>query len=347
MHVEMPGELRDRASSLNFDSTISRKLVHRNYIDHVLVTDLGQIADDHFLCAGRLPQMHGFFNEECKTPCCNLLAVSEIARQACIALSHRYLEVPAGTAQIVRQATGSMEDRCLTHARNPREADFLVEIRLTDRQYRRSGELTALTAEYFGYSDFCRVFHGSGDWMFVSRKMYRRLRQASAEPVGGEELASERQRLIEPRNVGRHLPDHVVIAPTVALNGGDAYSTELIADPKHPFFFEHEIDHVSGMLLLEGCNQFALAMATELYGYPPRQTAFESYSAKFYRFAGLQSPVHLQASIKGRPEAAGDRCRAAFEVVASQDGEVLADIDVGVAPIEQEESQPPVQVAAG
>jgi len=331
---ELPESLRERASSMNFDSTISRKLVHRNYIDHVLVTDVQTITKDHFLCAARLPQMHGFFNEQWKTPCCSLLAITEIARQACIALSHEHLDIPAGTAQIVRHAGGLMEAFDAPAVRRPRSADFIMEITFSNHQYRRGGGLTALNAEYSGYSQLVRVFHGSGEWMFVPRKMYERLRYRAAPPVLGSEASGMGGKLSSPEAVGRLSADHVVITTPVSINGGSAFAADLVADPTHPFFFEHELDHVSGMLLLEGCKQLAVNAAAELCGYAPMETAFQCYSATFFRFAGLEVPVRLQASIKPAAEVAPHGPGVVFAITASQDEVVLATIEVGVAPRE-------------
>ena len=53
--------------------------------------------------------------------------------------------------------------------------------------------------------------------------------------------------------------DNIVIA-VPAFNGDrTTFTTSLLIDATHPYFFDHPCDHVPGMLLLEGCVQLAQA----------------------------------------------------------------------------------------
>ena len=50
---ELPEDLRPHAASLSFDTTVSRRLVHRAFIDHVLVTDILRLDERRFLMWGK------------------------------------------------------------------------------------------------------------------------------------------------------------------------------------------------------------------------------------------------------------------------------------------------------
>jgi len=336
-------ELRAAASNLNFDSTISRELVHRRFIDHVFVTDLTLIGDDHFLCAGRLPQMHGYFNEECSAPCCSIFAVSEITRQACIAISHRYLDVPDGYSQIIRSAGGVMDDSCDLYAPGKRSAEFLIRVRISNQHYRRTGELIGLTATYTGYSELQPLFHGSGDWMLVPKKMYKRLRHQVREPLSAASAAESGRRRTDPSSVGRRSRRHVVISQPKPGADGASYHADLIANPEHPYFFEHEVDHVPGMMLLEGCNQFAIGVTTALSGFAPCDVQLKRYEMRFFRFAGLEAPVQLEAPIERVVNLRSERRSVLLQITVSQEGVVLAEFDLTMVtqkPVERWESEP-------
>ncbi|MFQ5527230.1 MAG: AfsA-related hotdog domain-containing protein [Thermoanaerobaculia bacterium] len=306
--------------------------MHRNYIDHVLITDVARLDDDYFLCAGRLPQLHGYFNEVRQTPCCNVFSASEIARQASLAISHRYLEIPEGFAQIMHSARGRMEDAWDDRTVAPRSPEFLLEVRLIDRRYRKTGELIGVNADYTGYSDFSKVYRSHGEWTLVPKKLYQRLRHQASDSISQDQAEAMRSQAIEPSSVGRKTTENVFISNPTAESHG--YSTYLITDSAHPYFFEHEIDHVPGMLLLEGCYQFAVAVSGAVDVRSPEDLTLQRYTMCFHRFAGLGAPVRL-AAIPGSLEriSNGNEVRV-FEITASQDEVTIAEFQLvlGIKP---------------
>ncbi|WP_323073340.1 AfsA-related hotdog domain-containing protein [Mycetohabitans endofungorum] len=46
-----------------------------------------------------------------------------------------------------------------------------------------------------------------------------------------------------------------------AGDGQDRFVAPLIIEPDHPFFFEHEIDHVPGLMLVEATRQACTAVS--------------------------------------------------------------------------------------
>src|SRR5215213_4746300 len=81
------------ANTLSREQTIPRAWVHKRSLDNVLLTEVRACAGDEFICAGRLPTAHCFFNDIGRTPHNDILFYTEIGRQASLAVSHAFLDV--------------------------------------------------------------------------------------------------------------------------------------------------------------------------------------------------------------------------------------------------------------
>ncbi len=92
----------------------------------------------------------------------------------------------------------------------------------------------------------------------------------------------------------------------------------LIVDQDHPFFFDHPLDHVPGLLLLEGASQLGHAICNS-------HTYIHRLTATFDRFALLNAPVELTATI------GVDDHGTLVEVEISQDGIHRARVEVVLA----------------
>jgi hypothetical protein len=326
----MHEELRLRARDINFDSTISRQLVHRNFIDHVLVTDVVRMQDDRFLCGARLPQSHIYFNEIAGN-CSGILLGTEMMRQSSIALSHKFLGVSPSFSYILQHVTNVVErlgPRTITREL----CNVILDIQLTDRTYRRSGELTGLVADIQIYSGDQRVMRGGGEFMFVPKKMYERLRRSGGNGHAGGNGSDIHPIPIAPEQVGRRELQNVVIT-SVTQREPDLFEAHVVVDPEHPYFFEHKLDHVSGMLLLEACNQVGIAATARWFGFVPREIVFKSFDAHFHEFAALGELVKVTARVLEHAAAPFDGCALTLDVHFTQNGHPLAECRVGMAAV--------------
>ncbi|MFN0104692.1 MAG: beta-ketoacyl synthase N-terminal-like domain-containing protein [Bryobacteraceae bacterium] len=112
----------------------------------------------------------------------------------------------------------------------------------------------------------------------------------------------------DPRNI-------VLGTPRVGPEGEMAAA--LLVDENHPYFFDHPLDHVPGILMLEGILQLAeLNMGAGEY--------LQSIDLKFRKFCEKDRPAEMRA----RPS--GPR---ASTIEVEQDGAVLATCGVETAPI--------------
>jgi hypothetical protein len=327
---ELPEDLRPHAARLSFDSTVSRQLVHRDFIDHVLVTDVLRLEEKRFICGARIPQSHSYFNEGGgHSVCTGILLGAEMGRQAGIAISHQFLGVSTASSYILRHMSCAMErpGPCLVTC--SKLANIVMEIRLRDCSYRRTGQLTGLIMECVSYQSGERMLHAAGEWIFVPQKVYQKLR--SQAPDGYESSGpQQRPERIDPGAVGRSRPENIVISPLSETAAG-VIETNLIVDPDHPYFFEHKLDHVSGMLLLEGCNQIGTVVAGNRCGWAPRDVIFKQFGARFHHFAELKTPVKLEARLKSAWRPPHGSCALAIDVEAKQGGIPLAQFSIGMA----------------
>jgi hypothetical protein len=80
-----------------------------------------------------------------------------------------------------------------------------------------------------------------------------------------------------------------------ALEKQNAFIANLYANPRHPYFFEHKLDHVPGLLLLEASRQVGVA-GFHLYGKVPTKgmgMMLTELAANFHNYVELYLPVNF------------------------------------------------------
>ncbi len=70
----------------------------------------------------------------------------------------------------------------------------------------------------------------------------------------------------------------------------DRFLAELLVDTSHPYFFEHAIDHVPGLMLIEAIRQAATAAMHLFYGVPlDAASIIDRIEITFERYAELDA----------------------------------------------------------
>ncbi|MCO5168137.1 MAG: hypothetical protein M9894_17480 [Planctomycetes bacterium] len=111
--------------------------------------------------------------------------------------------------------------------------------------------------------------------------------------------------------------DRLLDAVQEGPGGGVACRVRLV--PRHPFFFEHEVDHLPGLYLLEAGRQVALVAARRRVDLPARPaTAACAFRVRFDGFAEKEGPVVADAD--ARPAEAGE---VELDLAARQAGRAL------------------------
>ncbi len=79
----------------------------------------------------------------------------------------------------------------------------------------------------------------------------------------------------------------------------DDFIAQLYLDKEHDFFFEHPLDHVPGLMLIEAGRQLGTTVAHQAYDVPLGDTVFilNGMQVDFSTFAELDVPVFVNSSV--------------------------------------------------
>jgi hypothetical protein len=264
-------------------STVPRELVHRAAVAEVMLTGWQRLDDTSFRMTAQWPRGHSFF-----TPTegghHDPLIAAETIRQVGSLLAHAEFGVPFGHQFL-------MEDLALTvHPEQlligPAPADLELEVTCTAvRRGRRLGALRYTTTVLRGGR---RAASGRFSFTSITPAVYRRLRPERVFDPGHRPLALTAP--VAPQSVGRLSPSDVVLSPTAGPN-----VWQLRVDTRHPVLFDHQLDHVPGMLLLEAARQGATA------ALGARSILPLTMACDFRKYVELDLPCVIEAV----PESAG------------------------------------------
>ncbi|MEQ1569015.1 MAG: AfsA-related hotdog domain-containing protein [Myxococcota bacterium] len=99
-----------------------------------------------------------------------------------------------------------------------------------------------------------------------------------------------------------------VLLSRVDRTGPDTFDGVLVPDWDHPLFFEHPLDHVPSMMMVEACRQLGIAIAHLHLGVALGTVLITTrYEIGFTGFAEVDTdtPVVLHARVTGRVERRG------------------------------------------
>src|SRR5688572_20959961 len=151
------------AVELSFEQTVPRSLVHKRCIENVLLTEIKDCGDDKFICAGRIPSAHRFFNDAGRTPQKDILFYTELGRQASLAICHTFLGVGREGVFIFEQSQAWLAEAAWRSAIRPADS-VVTEIRIHQTDRRRDNAVSRVVAEHIMSIGAEQVFHGTGAW---------------------------------------------------------------------------------------------------------------------------------------------------------------------------------------
>ncbi|WP_405590764.1 ScbA/BarX family gamma-butyrolactone biosynthesis protein [Streptomyces sp. NBC_01092] len=286
-------------------ATVPRQLVHRASVAETFLTGMNRVAPDRFTVFAEWPRAHQLHVSPDRSAYEPLL-VAETVRQAGTLLAHTAYDVPLGHQFVLRELRISTRPERLAVGTTP--AEPVLHLTVTDVDHR--GARTAgfrYEADVRLDGERVATAHVAASW--TSAAVYRRLR-------GGRSAASVSPLPpppgLPPAVVDRALPTDVVLAP-----GGQPDRWRLRVDTGHAVFFDHPLDHVPGMLLLEATRQAVRARTAS-----DRRTPV-SFSALFHRYTELDLPAWIEAS--GAAGAHG----ADVQVVGQQGETTVFECEVG------------------
>ncbi len=282
---------------------VPQAYTHKANPAEVLLTGWCRTAPDTFTVRARWPRSHDFY--AIRHGLHDPLLLSETVRQTLPLLSHAAYQVPLGHQLLWERFQWDLEPGALRSEGRPAEVE--LRITCTDVRYRRqSAAAVVLTAE--AWREGCRLGGARTHFTIQNRAVYARLRGAYAD-IG---LANARALPVPspaPASVvARERAEDVVLSPA----GGDN-RWQLRADTSHPILFDHPVDHVPGMLLLEAARQAAHATAAS------RPTVVTGMETTFIRYAELDAPCWIDA----RPLSGGAAGPRRVLVTARQNDEEI------------------------
>lgn len=227
-----------------YQQTIPRHLVHRAAVSEVFITDVYAPTEHRFHVGAQWPRAHSFFGP--KTRLHDPLLLVETIRQATLAIAHQVFEVPQEVCFVLQDISFDISEQGLRVDDRPTN---LLLTAVPQDVIRRGSGIAGMTIEFDCVRDVERVGGGTIRWRCVSPQSYARLRGRwfGAQPVDAP-LPSP----VPPFLVGRYLDSDVVLCKSPLDN-----EWLLRVDPGHPVMFDHEVDHVPGMMIMEAARQAA------------------------------------------------------------------------------------------
>ncbi|WP_330263765.1 ScbA/BarX family gamma-butyrolactone biosynthesis protein [Streptomyces griseorubiginosus] len=265
-------------------ATVPRELVHRVSVAETLLTGWTRTGPDRFSLTAQWPrahQLHVSADRSAYEP----LLVAETVRQCGALLAHTAYEVPIGHQFVLRDLRVDTRPEHLAVGATP--AEPVVDITV-DEVRRRAGRPAALSYDAVVHLGPERVATGRIAVSWTKEAVYRRLRGGRTADVGALRLPRPTPTPLPADVVGRALSTDVLLSPA---DRPDRW--RLRVDTAHPVFFDHPLDHIPGMLLLEAARQAVRAHGGADGPVPA------SFHATFHQFAELDRPVWIEVSDTG------------------------------------------------
>ncbi|MBT3151347.1 hypothetical protein HTV45_10710 [Streptomyces sp. CHD11] len=292
-------------------TTVPRELVHRAAVAEVMLTDWKRLDDTHFAMAAQWPRGHSFF-----TPVGvhhDPLIAAETIRQAGALLAHAEFGVPFGNQFLLEELALTVCPDEMRTGWTPAALD--LDVTCTEVR-KRGSRLSGLRYETTVLREGRPAASGRISFTTLTPAVYRRLRPEHVFDAGHRPIPLTAP--VAPQSVGRLSPADVVLSPT-----GDPGRWQLRVDTRHPVLFDHQVDHVPGMVLLEAARQAATAVLHRPSILPV------GLECEFTRYAEFDRPCLIDAV--RLPEAASGSPDTVL-VTGHQDGRPVFSATVTAAP---------------
>lgn len=317
------------AAELAYRRSMDRVLVHRRAVMEVFVTDAERLGDETFAVAVQAPRAHSYYNDHTQRPALlDPLFLLEAVRQAVTVVAHQWLGVSYDTSFLISDWTTEITDLPALRTRGDAPDEFVVEVTARDLK-RRGTRLLAATMECVFVVAGRRAGTSTVVAGYLSRDGYAAHREKSrgdVPPLSSDMPRNRAGTPVEPALVGRERTGNVVLTDVVQADPGNpghpggavAVRATLDVPVRHPAMYDHPLDHVPAMALMEAARQAAVLAA----GAPAERRYVRAFGATFQRFVELDSPVTVSVTPSG-----GGR----FAVGFLQDGASVCTVEVAVA----------------
>jgi len=130
---------------------------------------------------------------------------------------------------------------------------------------------------------------------------------------------------VDGKYVHKRDPRNVLLAYVRRRSGeADCFEAEMVHDVEHPFFFEHPLDHIPAMMLVEAGRQLGIAVSHLFLDVPfDRLFATRAFDIHFCDFAELHTPVLIVAKVTDREYRRGELLNLRLDGHFFQEGREL------------------------
>ncbi|MGW0905767.1 ScbA/BarX family gamma-butyrolactone biosynthesis protein [Streptomyces sp. NPDC002853] len=290
--------------------TVPREFVHRAAVAEVFLTGIRQLSDEQFTVTAQWPRGHSFYGSVHGRY--DPLLIAETIRQVGALLSHTVFDVALTHKFLLWDLNYTALPEGLVMDSAP--ADLELSVTCTEIR-RRGNRLAGLRYEATIRHAERIIATGGASFTTTSPEAYRRLRAARLESSTGPVIPGAS---VLPQLVARTSPFDVVLAPAE-----QAGRWQLRVNAAHPVLFDHYVDHVPGMVLLEAARQAAHAIGSQ-----DRPVLPVTLDSTFHRYAEFDSPCWVDAEIIDGDATSPDACTV--RVTGRQDGETVFTTTVGL-----------------
>lgn len=268
---------------------VRKEHVHLRDADAVLLAGWSRLDDDRFAVTARWPEAAAGSHYE-------PLLLTQTIRQTCLLVAHAECGVPLSHQTLMDRMDFTVADDYRIPRHLPAELLLVVDVESTGRRAARM----RLSVVHEGR----KAAEAVVEFSWIAPPVYARLRGGRPRiPWGHAPVPAP----LPAHTVGRDTERDVVLAPT-RLPG----RWELRYDVSNAALYDHPVDHVPGLVLLEAAYQAARA-ATD-----PRAPAPHTVTSTFDRYVEFDARCWIAASAIRT----GDDARPPLvEVLGVQQGE--------------------------
>lgn len=258
-----------------FSSTVPRELVHRTAVSEVYLTGMERIGADRFALYAQWPRLHYFYSvADGQT---EAAMVIETFRQATVYIAHRGYDVDLDSNFLLPEL--HLTGRALSRHDPSRPADLTLYCSATELKS-SAGALTFMNVAADVSVDCVTIAEVQAGARIVKRAAYARYRGQRADVEG----TLPRLKGVSPHLIGRTSETSVLLGAPMGHR-----QWQLNVDLSDPVFFDHYVDHIPGVALLEAARQ-TIALVTQR----PR-IDFWRVDASFHAMVELNSNAQVLA----------------------------------------------------
>ncbi|MFR9795697.1 ScbA/BarX family gamma-butyrolactone biosynthesis protein [Streptomyces sp. MS06] len=240
---------RRTTEEITLTTTVAKEYVHRAAVSEVFLTGWRENAPDTFTVTAQWPRCHTFYDTEHGMH--DPLLLCETIRQMLPLLSHAAYGVPFGYQLSWSHFLFALDPRAMRAERTPTELE--LHVRCHDIRHQR-GLPAAMSMDIVAFRDGEFLTSASTRFGCHAPQLYRRLRRGRGDVPSVFASAPAPTEPLPCARTGRSRRSDVVLSE---VPGSSAW--RLRVDTGHPTLFDHPVDHVPGMLLLEAARQAAHA----------------------------------------------------------------------------------------